>query len=213
MRRGGEIGSIPVSANPPVVSISSNQVQSVAGSLAISWSGSDGDGDPLAYSIQYSANNQATWLPAATNITENSYTLNLNEVPGGTQCWVRVQASDGFHTTSDVRGPFVVEDHAPLVSISNPEPRSVISSDPTLSGYAYDMEEGELEGGDLVWSSNLNGQLGTGQMVYASGLTTGIHKLTLTATDGQGHSASESMTVYVNTAPDVYTVFLPLVRR
>jgi hypothetical protein len=37
--------------------------------------------------------------------------------------------------------------------------------------------------------------------------------LTLTATNSQGHSGNKALTVYVNTVPDFYTIFLPLVRR
>ena len=101
----------------------------------------------------------------------------------------------------------------PLVSISSPESLGLIPADPTLSGYAYDLEDGELAGSDMVWTSSIDGPLGTGRLVYATGLTTGTHTLTLVATDSQGHSASDAVTVFVNCARDINAVFLPLVRR
>ena len=209
-----DLGSVDVSSSPPSVAIQTDRVSVAAGdAVSVSWSGSDGDGDELAYTILYSADDQASWLPAATNITATQYTLNLAEVPGGAKAWVGVEASDGFHTASDLYGPFAVGDHDPMVSIQSPESMEVVSANPSLSGYGYDMEDGELGGGDLVWASDVSGQLGTGQILFATGLTTGTHRLTLTATDSDGQSASDAVTVFVGEAPDVPTIYLPLVMR
>ncbi len=218
-----EKGSLAISANVPVVTIDGGTIarQSAHRADAIlpfSWSGQDDDGDDLHYSVFYSADDGATWRPVATNLTADHYTLDLAEVPGGVEAWVRVEVSDGFHTASDTLGPFAVADHGPLVTIAQPAAGTVVSSTVGLLGYAYDHEEGELTGASLVWTSDLAGELGTGASIVAEDLVTGTHRITLTATDSQGHSASASVLVGVETPvewpEEVQTfVFLPITLR
>ena len=212
-----ELGRIPVSAAAPSVTISGGGVarQAATSVLPISWSGQDGDGDDLVYSVLYSTDNGDTWLPVAANLTETQYDLNLAEVPGGAQVWVRVEASDGFHTAMDTLGPFVVDDHDPLAAIAQPPTGSIVSPTLTLLGYGYDQEDGELAGASLVWTSDREGQLGTGSMVFVQDLLTGTHRLTLTATDSLGHSAAASVLVGVEAPIESQQsfVFLPLVLR
>jgi hypothetical protein len=125
-----------------------------------------------------------------------------------------VEASDGYHVASDEWGPFAVEDHAPWVSILHPQNRSVVSPTLTLSGNGYDLEDGQLEDAALVWTSSLDGLLGTGQILYVSDLTTGTHQLTLTATDSQAQATSSTIIIGVGQPIDFeYSVYLPVVLR
>ncbi|MGC9347620.1 MAG: right-handed parallel beta-helix repeat-containing protein [Anaerolineae bacterium] len=213
-----EWGSLAISANAPAVTITGGAMarESADAVLPLTWSGQDADGDTLAYSIFYSADNGATWRPVAANLTVDHYDLDLAEVPGGAKAWVRVEVSDGFHTASDTLGPFTVDDHGPLVTIAQPEAGSVVSTTLSLLGYAYDHEEGELTGAALVWASDLAGELGTGSSIVAEDLVTGTHRLTLTATDSQGHSGSAFVLVGVETPvawPEETYVFLPITLR
>ena len=109
-----------------------------------------------------------------------------------------------------------------LYSIS-PEPQvprgerdaeqAVVTPPLTLEGIAYDPEEGELEGAALVWSSDLDGPLGTGDTVWDVDLSEGQHTLTLSATDSQGLESSASITVTVGHVTVYRYVYLPLVLR
>lgn len=213
-----ELGSISVSASAPSVSLGESSVTALSAdaALPLSWTAQDSDGDDLVYTVLYSADDGTTWLPVATNLTESRYTLDLAEVPGGTDAWIRVEASDGFHTASDTLGPFTVDDHSPLVAIVQPAAGSVVSPTLALLGYGYDHEDGELTGTSLVWSSDREGQLGTGSMVTVQDLLTGTHRLTLTATDARGHTATTSVRVGVETPVDPDDgprIYLPLVLR
>ena len=60
----------------------------------------------------------------------------------------------------------------------------------TFSGSGTDEEDGDLNGGSLVWTSNIDGTLGTGATVITSALTAGDHEITLTATDSEGETSS-----------------------
>ena len=86
---------------------------------------------------------------------------------------------------------------APVVSISAPTSGSSFTvGDPiTFTGSASDTEEGDITA-SLVWTSNLDGQIGTGGS-FATTLTIGTHTVTASATDSGGLSDTETTTVTV----------------
>ena len=67
----------------------------------------------------------------------------------------------------------------------------------TFSGFGDDPEDGPLSGGDLVWESNLDGQIGTGESFTRSDLSAGSHIITLTATDSEGATDTDSVGIVV----------------
>ena len=107
--------------------------------------------------------------------------------------------------------PFAVDEHSPMVTIAHPEAGSVISPTLTLMGYGYDLEDGELGGAALVWTSDREGELGTGSQVFVQNLVSGTHRLTLTVTDSHGYSTSASVIVGVDATVEEVRTFLPLV--
>ena len=93
---------------------------------------------------------------------------------------------------------------APSVTILSPQdgnrydPNTIIG----FAGEADDFEDGPLTGASLVWSSNIDGQIGTGTTV-ASQLSLGPHTITLTATDSNG--AQDSVSITVEIRDDLWT--------
>lgn len=84
----------------------------------------------------------------------------------------------------------------PTVTITSPEDGATVPPTLTLEGSAEDPDEGTLTGDALVWSSDVDGELGTGATLQVT-LSTGSHTLTLTATDVQGATGSASVAVTV----------------
>jgi hypothetical protein len=76
----------------------------------------------------------------------------------------------------------------------------------TFSGSATDVGDGPLTGSSLIWSSNLDGQLGTGE-TFEHQLSSGAHTITLTATNSVAVPGTASISVTVgditNRLPDV----------
>jgi hypothetical protein len=86
---------------------------------------------------------------------------------------------------------------APSATIASPgEGASFLTTDTiNFIGSATDFEDGDLTP-SLVWTSSLNGQLGTGGSVQAS-LSAGEHVIILMAADSQGASDSKAVNISV----------------
>jgi len=70
-----------------------------------------------------------------------------------------------------------------------------------FAGTGIDPEEGALTGAALVWTSSLDGQIGTGSSFTTSALSVGTHTITLTATDSQGAAGTTQISVAITAAP------------
>jgi hypothetical protein len=92
---------------------------------------------------------------------------------------------------------------APSVSITSPVDGSQFDEDEvvSLTGTASDAEDGDLSAA-LVWSSSLDGALGTGAAL-ALPLSPGAHVLTVQVTDTGGLVAQATIALTVNGAPSV----------
>lgn len=202
-----DLDTVLVSANPPQVTLTyPNGGETLDDSVTVTWTGSDTDGDDLAYSVLVTGDD-VTWEPLALNITgTTSIDLDLDLVPGSSTARFRVEASDGYHTAHDDSGTVTIGDHAPIATIITPTDGINVTGPITLTGAAYDPEDGPLTGASLAWTSDQDGALGTGEMLQASDLSGGVHKLTLTATDSGGHSAASTVTVTVEVAVGGLTV-------
>ena len=211
------LGEVAASAHAPQVTVLAPEAGRLrTGSVTVEWTGQDDDpGDELAFVLSYSSDDGATWLPVAVNLTgTNSFELDLSYLPGGTACRVQVQASDGWHTAGDTSASFQVPGKAPLAGILEPLDGAVLAAPVTLQGYGYDLEDGQLDGAALAWSSDRDGPLGSGDMLWDVDLSLGQHTLSLEVTDSQGHTRTATVVItVVSGEPGVEHVYLPVVRR
>jgi hypothetical protein len=65
-----------------------------------------------------------------------------------------------------------------------------------------------MEGDALAWSSNRDGELGSGTQIVATDLSLGWHEITVTATDSDNNTATDSIQIHFG-----HEVYLPLVLR
>jgi hypothetical protein len=208
-----------VSANTPTVTvISPNGGETLNGSsFNVTWTGSDLDGDPLTYLLEYSTDNGATWDLLGTNIIQTQATIDLTQLPGTTQGLFRVWASDGVNTSFDASNAvFSVPSKLPQITSIAPISGTtyVVSQTVTLQGGAFDPEDNVLGDAQLQWTSSLQGALGNGSMLQLTDLMVGTHVITLTATDSDNNVATATTVITVteeNPAPGNYDLFLPLV--
>lgn len=94
---------------------------------------------------------------------------------------------------------------APAVSITSPSDGATFDSGASIlfEGAASDPEDGSLTS-DLVWTSNLDGQIGTGGS-FSTVLSDGNHTITASVTDSGGASGSDSVGITVGTVSEATT--------
>jgi hypothetical protein len=202
------IGQVTASPNAPKVALTSPASGAhwgASGEQTISWTGSDADGDPLSYLLQYSTDNGAHWNMMATNLRTTSLTFDSAWLPGSANELIRVIATDGLNTSQIVSSEVQVEPKAPELAITAPQDgQSFDSGSPViLHGPAADLKDGALTGDQLKWSSDRDGNLGTGTTLVVQGLSVGEHTITLSATNSDGLSSSASVHITVNPSSDV----------
>ena len=156
---------------------------------------SDEDGD-LAASLAWTSSldgalgTGASVTTSALSIGTHTITAAVSDsrgLPGSAQITVTVNANV-----------------TPTVSITAPADGTTEDTGTavTFSGSASDPEDGDLTT-SLVWSSDLDGALGTGASVTTSALSVGTHTLTASVTDSLGAAGSSTITLTVNGSPAV----------
>ena len=90
---------------------------------------------------------------------------------------------------------------APAVSITYPAHSSTFDSGATIlfEGTASDTEDKDLTA-SLVWTSNIDGQIGTGGS-FSKTLSDGDHTITASVTDSGSKTGSASISITVGTPP------------
>jgi sulfatase modifying factor 1 len=96
-----------------------------------------------------------------------------------------------------------VANQPPVAAISSPASGSVFAEGDTVrfEGSGNDPEDGVLAGSSLVWSSNLDGAIGTGTSVSADDLSPGAHLISLAATDSQGAADTATVAIEITAGP------------
>ncbi len=88
----------------------------------------------------------------------------------------------------------------PFIEITAPENNSDFLNIIWFESDTEDFEDGHP---DVIWSSSINGEIGTGSSIAVQ-LSIGTHLITVTATDSEGLSSSDTVTINVlNAAPRV----------
>lgn len=88
----------------------------------------------------------------------------------------------------------------PTATITDPPDGSLFTVGTNISfrGTGFDDEDGALTGSEIVWSSDLlGGDFGSGSPTNENGLTVGVHTITLTATDSDGATGTDQISVTI----------------
>jgi probable HAF family extracellular repeat protein len=134
----------------------------------------------------------------STPVSKNTFTAGTYNV---TLTVTDAQGLTGSITKS-VTVPSSAQNQVPSVAITSPTGNYFNQGQSiTFSGTATDPEDGSLSGASLVWTSSLDGQIGTGTSFSTSTLSLGNHTITLTATDSKGAQNSAVHGIIIITAP------------
>jgi hypothetical protein len=215
--RQGDVKLAEVQRSPgaPTISLSlpvAGEHWGASGVHMIAWQASDPDDDVLHYLVQYSADAGQTWTTLASDWTETSLTVDTAYLPGSEQARVRVLATDGINTGRADSASFSVADKPPRVWIAAPlagpdgppifEEGSLVA----LEGNAMDAEDGPLADNAFAWRSDQDGTLGSNRRLDVTGLSAGVHIITLEARDSSGKTAVASVEVAITPSTNAQPV-------
>ncbi|MEE4357607.1 MAG: hypothetical protein V2I97_14170 [Desulfococcaceae bacterium] len=131
------------------------------------------------------------------------------QIGKGTSFAIRILTPGVHHITlrgTDSEGAVGEDSVSVYVGNTAPEPEIISPPEGTealfgeyilFEGAADDMEDGILEGDSLLWSSNINGQIGTGNALTSNLLNPGIHTITLTAIDSRKATGSRTISLTI----------------
>jgi len=204
---GGVLYEVAAGPNPPYVQIiSPNGGEWLAdGDVTVSWWGTDDDGDPLTFNVEYSPDYGASWEPVALFLTGTEVTIDQFNLPESEVGLFRVTASDGIHSASDTSDAvFSIPNHVPSGEITSPAFETTVALDQTVTFEAqvYDIDLGLLDGDSLQWFSDHDGLLGSGAFLSTANLSEGLHEISLYAYDGWSETFIDQVVVIVVATPN-----------
>ncbi len=177
------------------------------GNMELTWTASD-PGLPqnqLRHSVLFRRSAGAPAVLLADGLTDSTIMFPTHMAPASGDARLIVRTSNGANTVEVESDPFEISPTWPAVSIVRPAPEDlqdlrtmVIQGQPYLfRGAAFDYTEGVLGGESLVWTSNVDGVLGTGSEIWATLPTAGGHVITLTATNSSQLSEIANLQLFV----------------
>jgi serine protease len=153
----------------------------------------DPDGDSLTYIIASETSHgtltgtapNLTYMPNADYYGEDSFTF---------------KAYDGSAYSNEALVTIEIKpiNNPPVVSITSPDDGASFESGSIISfvGSASDTEDDDVTA-NLVWVSDLQGQIGTGGSFQKNDLMESTHTITASVTDSGGLTGSDSITITV----------------
>ena len=162
----------------------------------ITFSGSSTDEDGTVVSYEWTSSIDGTIETGTCNSRECVMSFSRDDISIGTHTITFEVVDDDGASSSDSIEITVAALSAPIVSITEP-------------GNGDDFKEGELIGfegeasdpdGDIVsysWTSDRDGQVANTRTFSIDDLSIGVHEITFTATDDDGLSGSDSITIEI----------------
>ncbi|MBI5586280.1 MAG: Ig-like domain-containing protein [Deltaproteobacteria bacterium] len=108
----------PSSQEPQLSIISPTPGQTWSGTRTVTWTASDGNSDPLYFTLYLSSNGGADWTPLEMDLQTNSYTLDTRTIASSADCFLKIAASDGLLTTIRTVGPFTIQNPSQVAGFS-----------------------------------------------------------------------------------------------
>lgn len=203
LSEGVKLLAVDLSDNAPTVAISGiseNQLFSEGETVDFSWVGSDKDGDSLLYRLHHSFDGGESYGTLFhSDIDETSYSVSTDRFRNIDTARIGISVSDGTRSTFSETPIFRTKSNrGPSVSLQINSGGYFRDEDFTLEAFASTDKDGGVI--DLIWSSDIDGYLGAGQIIMLStdDLTEGAHVFAVTATDSLGRSSTTSATISIS---------------
>jgi hypothetical protein len=165
------------------------------------------DGDPAAYDVQNIDTHEfGHFLVLGDLYDESDSALTMYGYGALGETKKRDLGTGDELGIQSIYPPLLPPNDAPSVSIVSPADGATFESGASISfeGTAGDTEDGDLTS-SLVWTSSINGVIGTGGSFPAI-LSDGNHTITASVSDSGGASGSDSISITVGTVIEATTV-------
>jgi hypothetical protein len=155
----------------------------------------------IRYIVRYTHDDGTTWRAVAADLEATHTTVDLDLLPGGEHCRFQIVGYAGMRTGTAESKDFAVDMKPRTAIIVSPEPDQVFEqNDPVvLLGGGFSADRGSTLNADVVWTSRIDGYLGTGHHVVATNLRPGRHWISVHVPDAQGAEATAG--VYIEILP------------
>lgn len=162
-RNGVANQPIPIEAEPPAVElVEVHRTKRDADLARVQWRGSHPQ-KALTYALRYSNDGGTSWRAVAADLAESSFVVNLDLLPGGNDCIFEVIASSGIRTSTARSERLDVARKPGAARILRPAPGSRFSHGEPVEfvGGAFSPDFGTSEFDEVLWTSNLDGVIGS----------------------------------------------------
>lgn len=176
----------------PTIKINTPQERLEApATINLSCNANDLDGEIISYYWDFGDGTKGYYKESVNHTYQN---------PGTYQLRVRVEDNDGSWAEDTLTITVNPGNRPPTVTILSPANNLTFNQGDTITfrGQATDPEDGRLSGSSLVWTSSIDGIIGTGESFTKSNLSVGAHTITLTAIDSKGASGQDSISITIN---------------
>ncbi|MEW5938585.1 MAG: S8 family serine peptidase [Chloroflexota bacterium] len=197
----GGLSAAPSSVSPPT-DLTFTNVQPT--SVTLNWTDSPND---AGYIVLNSTN--GTDFTFVAELAPDATSYDASGLTAGTSYAWRVQAINPRAVSSAVQGS------VPAVLISAPADGSTFLQGDTITftGVASDALEGDLSA-SIQWSSDIDGDLGSGGTLNKTGMSLGQHTITATVTSAGGITVTAAITISITDAsgniPPLLNITSPL---
>jgi len=194
-----DIYSRDISKCAPSVSVTGVSVDSQAEDrVTVTWDASDADGDTVYYWLYYCIG-QEEYYSLATNITDNSFTINMSDYPGSDQGYFFVYATDGINTAEAHSDCFNISYTAPFfINDATETLRCKITEELVFDPQAYDNQDGRLDWSSVVWLEDGKDYMDAAELwILPYQVEAGTHVFTCVATNSAGKSTSRDFKVEI----------------
>jgi len=207
-KEGRVLAQLNRSANAPSVEFTSPRpTELVPSSLTLEWRATDADGDTLTSYLRYSPDGERV-LPLGMRVQGTSYAVDMAALPRLVtgKGYFEIIVSDGLNTSSARTALLrptlqlaTTAGVAPTTHVLTPDAGKVFPKAATVLLHAsgWDLEDRGLTGTSVAWTSDLDGPIATDRVTSTAGLSLGNHTLTVTVTDSDGNTASDTTTITI----------------
>lgn len=199
---GGDDDDESFTNNTPVAQIDSPTESTVfLRSNSITFTGSATDTEDKVL-----IGNSLVWTSSVDGIIGKGSSFTRNDLSSGTH-QITLTAIDSFGSADSSLINITVNpatNTLPTAVITSPSSGTTYTQGNFIefTGTGYDTEDDWLSGTSLVWYSNKDGQIGTGNSVMTNSLSGGTHTISLSVTDSYQTSNTATISIIIlNTAP------------